>query len=117
MALLAKALELSVGFIAFALLGSILPDAVERWIGLRHRSKAVHNFASALPIFLLSLAFEPLAGLAVGWLHHIAIDSTTTSGCYVLSARVRGPLKSNNPWHGALISLLHAVFALPALIT
>lgn len=89
-----------------------MPDVIESWFRLPHRSIYVHNFATGL--FLVSLT--PLSywmlALGLGYLHHLILDSATVRGCYIFRRRMKGVLQTRNFSHNVLMILVHVVFAL-----
>ncbi len=66
--------------IAYLVLGSALPDLVDRplyWLGLMPFTHTVgHSIAVAVPVCVVAIAFFGQRGvaLAIGWLAHIATD-------------------------------------------
>ena len=113
LAAVSKFFPLTVGFILFSLIGSILPDLLEPWLGLRHRSKYVHNLAAAFPLILLGIFFSDwIMALGLAYIHHILLDSTTVTGIYVLDRRVKGSFKTSNLMHNIVIVLAHVLILL-----
>jgi len=87
--------------------GSVLPDVSERALRLKHRHKAVHNFATGAVFTLLSLVLiPPLAWIGVGFLHHLVLD-ITRHGVYIVEKRISSPLSTDNPLHNAVVTALH----------
>jgi len=107
LATISRFFPLTLGFILFSLAGSILPDLLEPWLGLPHRSRYVHNFATGAFLSSLGIFSEWLFALGVGYLHHLVLDAATATGIYVCNRRVRGPLRNNSLWHNLLIILVH----------
>ena len=112
LATLTKFFPLTVGFILFSLLGSLLPDLLESWLGLPHRSKYVHNFAIGVLLIPLGSFSEWLLALGIGYLHHLVLDVATVTGSYICNQRVRGPLKTCNLAHNMIIVLAHTLLLL-----
>lgn len=84
--------------------GAVLPDVLERILGLRHRS--LHELA----VYLLLTGPLALAGtvtLALGAVDHILTDALTVHGVTVFGFRVRGPLKTESYAHNALAVAIH----------
>jgi len=100
---------LTLGSILFSLIGSLLPDLLEPWLGLPHRSRYMHNFATGAFLSSLGIFSEYFLALGVGYLHHLVLDATTATGIYIFNHRVRGPLRNNNLWHNLLIILIHLI--------
>jgi len=99
---------ISYGGFILAGVASIVPDYFERVAGLRHRSVYFHNWL--IPLAMIFFVVHPtLAGIPLGYGHHLAIDSLTKQGVYVGSRkkRVRGFLYSLNLGHNAIVVLLH----------
>lgn len=109
---LSKFSPLTTGFILFSLLGSLLPDLLESWLGFPHRSRYIHNFAAGALLIPLGIFSEWLLALGVGYLHHLILDVTTVTGSYICNHRVRGPLKSGNLGHNLLVTLAHLLTVL-----
>jgi len=96
------------GFI-IAIVASIIPDYFERVSGVRHRSAYFHNWL--IPLATSILIVDPtLAGIPIGYGHHLALDSLTKRGVYVGSKkRVKGFLYSTNSAHNAIVVLIHCL--------
>jgi len=98
---LALALVLTPYSVAYAAAASILPDVVEKLLGLPHRSIYMHNYA--LPLLLSPMFFYPsLAGIPLGVLDHIVLDNLTVHGVYLFERRIRGFMNTNNPLHNMI---------------
>ena len=111
LAAISRFFQLTLGFILFSLIGSILPDLLEAWLGLPHRSKYVHNLAVAIPLILLGAFSEWLLAFGLAYAHHIVLDATTATGSYICNRKVRGPLRNNNLLHNLLVMLAHLLVA------
>jgi len=107
LAAISRFFPLTLGFILFSLIGSILPDLLEVWLGLPHRSKYVHNLVAAAPLILLGVFSEWIMALGLAYAHHVVLDVTTVTGSYIYNQKIRGPLRNNNLWHNLLIILAH----------
>jgi len=96
------------GFI-LAIVASIIPDYFERVSGVRHRSVYFHNWV--IPLVTLILIADPtLAGIPIGYGHHLALDSLTKRGVYIGSKkRIKGFLYSTDPAHNAIVILVHCL--------
>ena len=112
LATLSRFFPLTLGFILFSLLGSLLPDLLESWLGLPHRSRYIHNFAIGALLIPLSIFSEWLLALGVGYLHHLVLDATTVTGSYICNHRVRGPLRTSSLAHNVVIVLAHMLLLL-----
>jgi len=116
LAIISRFFPLTLGFILFSLIGSILPDLLESWLGLLHRSKYVHNLATAIPLILLGMFSEWMMALGLAYAHHIILDTTTVTGSYICNHRVRGSLKTGNLMHNIIIVLIHVFTSLAIII-
>jgi len=92
-----------------AVVASIIPDYFETIAGVRHRSVYFHNWL--IPLTTLILIAEPtLAGIPLGYGHHLAVDSLTKRGVYIGSKkRVKGFLYSTNLAHNVIVVLIHYI--------
>jgi len=116
LATLSKFFPLTLGFILLSLVGSLLPDILESWLGLPHRSKYIHNYMAGVLLVALGFFSELLLALGVGYMHHLALDTMTVYGCHICDKRVKGMLKGNNNWHNFLAILAHLLLMLSAMI-
>jgi len=107
LAALTRFFPLTLGFILFTMIGSLLPDLLEAWIGLPHRSKYIHNLAVVTLLIPLGLFNEWLLGLGIAYAHHVVLDATTVTGSYICNRRIKGPLKTNILAHNIFVMLMH----------
>lgn len=107
LATISRFFPLTLGFILFSLIGSILPDLLEPLLGLPHRSKYVHNLVATTPLILLGVFSEWIMALGLAYAHHIILDATTATGIYICNQKIRGSLRNNNLWHNLLVILVH----------
>lgn len=102
---------LPISYLGFmlAVVASIIPDYFETIAGVRHRSVYFHNWL--IPLATLILIVEPtLAGIPLGYSHHLAVDSLTKRGVYIGSKkRVKGFLYSTNLAHNVIVVLIHYI--------
>jgi len=98
---------LDIGTILFALSGSILPDILESLLLLEHRSKYMHNVATAITMLPLGLFSPWFLFLVIGYIHHLILDATTVTGIYIGNHQVKGTLKTDNLLHNIFIVLIH----------
>jgi len=85
-------------------IGAVLPDAVERMVGARHRS--LHELSIYL-ILTGPLALAGFATLAIGAVDHILTDAMTIHGVTVFGYRLKGPFNTNVWLHNAASVLIH----------
>lgn len=111
---LSRFTPLTLGFILLSLAGSILPDLIEEWTGLPHRSVFTHNIVIGVLLLILP---SGLNALGVGYLHHLALDALTPGGVYVFTRRVRGPLESSSIPYNMVVVLAHLLLALTVLVS
>jgi len=112
LAALSRFFPLTLGFVLFSLVGSILPDLLESWLNLPHRSKYAHNLAVAAPLIILGVVSECLLALGLAYAHHVVLDATTVTGSYICNHRVRGPLRTGSLAHNVVIVLAHMLLLL-----
>lgn len=97
------AIALNPAWVPLALIGSTLPDAVERILGAKHRS--MHELMLWLP--LLPLLATGYGGLALGAIHHVLLDALTVHGVTAAGRRIRGPFSTSRPLDNLAAILLH----------
>lgn len=86
----------------YAAAAAILPDVLEKVLGLPHRSVYIHNFT--FPLMLLPLAmFSTLSGIFLGVLDHIVLDALTIHGVYLFDKRIHGFMNTNNKMHNLIV--------------
>jgi len=107
---------LDIGTILFALSGSILPDILESLLLLEHRSKHMHNVATAITVLPLGLFSPWFLFLVIGYIHHLILDATTVTGIYIGNHQVKGILRTSNLFHNILVILAHLLVLLPSII-
>jgi hypothetical protein len=98
----------------FLVCGSVLPDAIETMLGLKHRNKITHGIELYL-ILLASGAFfysPMLMMLSFTALHHLFIDAMTLHGVYVLGRNIHGNLNTDSIIDNIAVFILHLFIAL-----
>jgi len=116
LAALSRFFPLTLGFVLFSLIGSILPDLLEFWLGLSHRSRYIHEVAVAAPLILLGVFSEWLLAIGLAYAHHIILDVTTVTGSYICNQKFRGPLRNNSLSHNIMIILAHLLIMLTLIL-
>jgi len=110
---LALALAAAPQLAPLAVAGALLPDVLDRALRLRHRSRATHELVAALALAAASPLLPPLLPLALGWAHHLLLDSLTVQGVYVLGRRVSlSRAKSCDPLLNAAAVVVHLALLL-----
>lgn len=100
---------LTTGFVLFSLIGSVLPDILEKWLGLTHRNKYIHNYDTAVMVLLAGLFSQLILALGIGWLYHLLLDTLTVRGTYLFDDKIRWRLKTTNPFHNMLTIMVHVL--------
>jgi len=101
---------LSLLSITFGIIGSLAPDLIEQSLGLRHRSKYIHNFLTGtITLFTFSMIEPSLFTLGIGYIHHLMLD-ITKGGVYAGKKIIKSLLESKNTLHNVLIIIFHLFF-------
>jgi hypothetical protein len=103
---LSKFIPLDLGFIIFALIGSLAPDMIEASLRFEHRCKYLHNFIIVFLLFPF-LIYSPIAGFSLGYFHHLLLDSLTKKGVYLGNIRLSNGFKTNDIFSNLAILSIH----------
>jgi len=113
--LISKFIPLSIAGLILVGISSLIPDYFDILTKGKHRGTISHNLL--VPLSLSILIYDSfLAGLVIGYAHHLMIDMLTKQGIFFAKEKIRGFLYSKNIGHNVLVILLHYAALLLTLI-